>query len=77
LSFRWRDLGVLIVAATLDILCPLSQGWATDSPKATLPTARYDFGSITQGKAVSHCFELENTGTAPLKITEWNCPCLR
>ncbi len=68
LNFRWRDLGVLVVAATVGICCPPSQGWAADSPKATVPAPSYDFGTIAQGETVSHCFELENNGTAPLKI---------
>ncbi len=69
LNFRWRNLGgVLVVAATLVICCPPAQGWAAGSPKATVPAPSYDFGTIAQGETVSHCFELENNGTAPLKI---------
>ena len=60
---------MLVVAATVGIYCSLSQGWAAGSPKAIVPTPSYDFGTITQGETVSHCFELDNNGTAPLTIT--------
>jgi hypothetical protein len=42
---------------------------AAGSPKAIVLAPSYDFGTITQGATVSHCFELKNNGTAPLTIT--------
>ncbi len=60
---------MLALAATFGICCPPAQGWASGSPKAIVLAPSYDFGTITQGETVSHCFELENNGTAPLKIT--------
>jgi hypothetical protein len=67
LNFRWRDIGVLVLAATVGICCPSSQGWAAGS-QAMMSAPSYDFGTVKQGEKVSHCFELENKGAAPLKI---------
>jgi hypothetical protein len=35
----------------------------------------YDFGKIPQGKPVTHVFEVFNTGTSPLKISNVSATC--
>ena len=47
-----------------------STGQAADLPKAFAPSESYDFGGVKQGDKVSHCFKLENQGSAPLKTTQ-------
>lgn len=63
LRLRWLGLGVLAL-----ILCSqTSTVRAADSPTAFVPVKNYDFGTVKKGEKVSHCFKLENRGTAPFK----------
>ena len=55
-------------AITATIICSTSIGRAAAAPKAVVPVTTYDFGAVKQGEKVSHCFTVENRGTAPLKI---------
>jgi hypothetical protein len=50
-------------------LCCLAQrGRAAGTPAAFAPVKSYDFGTVKKGEKVSHCFRLENHGSAALKI---------
>lgn len=42
---------------------------STSGPAITFAGDRYEFGDIKQGDKVEHTFEFENTGTAPLIIS--------
>ena len=66
-KFHGRGKAALVVVAAA-ALCFASQVGAADSPKAFVPAGSYDFGTVKQGERVSHCFELRNQGSAPLKI---------
>ena len=62
---RLHCLGLGVLALTLCSQTPAVR--AEDSPKAFAPVRNYDFGTVKQGEKVSHCFKLENRGSAPLK----------
>ena len=62
-------LGAFAFAAALALCSLRSTGWAAGLPKVVVPARHYDFGIVKQGEKVSHCFELGNRGTAPLKTT--------
>ena len=47
----------------------------TDGPEITFEKASKDFGDITQGDKVEHVFKLENTGNAPLVISNVAATC--
>jgi protein-disulfide isomerase len=63
LRLHWRVLGVLV----LTLCSQTATVRAEDSPKAFAPARNYDFGTVKQGEKVSHCFKLENRGSAPFK----------
>lgn len=65
---RLRIRAVAAIAAAAALISPVSSGWTADTPKAVVPVTSYDFGAVKQGEKVSHCFKVENRGTAPLKI---------
>src|SRR6266851_67894 len=65
----WPGLGAFAFAAALALCSLRSTGWAAGLPKVVVPARHYDFGIVTQGEKVSHCFELGNRGTAPLKTS--------
>lgn len=44
-------------------------------PQITLEEKTFDFGDIQQGDKVEHLFSLENTGTAPLILTNVQTTC--
>jgi hypothetical protein len=67
-TLRRRGSTALLVAAAAAFLFISSSGRAAETPKAFVPAASYDFGTVKQGEKVSHCFELRNQGSAPLKI---------
>lgn len=46
-----------------------------DGPVITFSEKSKDFGDITQGTKVEHTFKLENTGTAPLTISNVATTC--
>jgi len=46
-----------------------------DGPVITFSEKSKDFGNITQGTKVEHTFKLENTGTAPLTISNVATTC--
>jgi Protein of unknown function (DUF1573). len=41
----------------------------------TVKETTYDFGKIQQGRPVTHTFEITNTGTAPLLLTNVQASC--
>lgn len=45
------------------------------SPQFTFESIIYDFGKIEQGEKVQHTFNFENTGTAPLIISNIKTTC--
>ncbi len=45
------------------------------SPRLVIPDQLHDFGSINQGAVVEHKFEVQNKGTAPLKIRKLSPSC--
>lgn len=47
----------------------------TDGPEITFEKSSKDFGDITQGDKVEHVFKLENTGNAPLVISNVAATC--
>lgn len=47
----------------------------TDGPVLTFKESSKDFGDITQGEKVEHVFKLENTGNAPLVISNVAATC--
>ena len=46
-----------------------------DGPEITFEETSFDFGDIYQGDKVEHIFNLENTGTQPLIITNVQTTC--
>ena len=48
---------------------------ATNGPVNTFEESSKDFGDITQGDKVEHTFKLENTGNAPLVISNVAATC--
>lgn len=48
---------------------------ATNGPVITFGESSKDFGDITQGDKVEHTFKLENTGNAPLVISNVAATC--
>lgn len=48
---------------------------AANGPIITFVESSKDFGDITQGDKVEHVFKLENTGTAPLVISNVAATC--
>ena len=48
---------------------------ATKGPVITFEESSKDFGDITQGDKVEHVFKLENTGKAPLVISNVAATC--
>lgn len=64
LRFPSLGLGFVLILA----LCStISTARAADSSASLAPNPSYDFGTVKQGEKVSHCFALENHGTAPIK----------
>lgn len=60
------------------ILCLFSLAAAQEEEKApqlVFGETAYNFGTVAQGTVVEHKFELENRGTAPLKITKIDPSC--
>ena len=67
MNFRFL---VLVLAGT--VLLP---ALASAAPEITAPQDRFDFGSIEQGKKVTHSFEIRNSGDALLQIREVDASC--
>ncbi len=44
-------------------------------PRITFTEDKFEFGDIHQGDQVEHVFEFENTGTAPLILTDVRSTC--
>jgi hypothetical protein len=65
---RLHSLGVGVFALTLCSIAPTAR--AAGSPKASASVQSFDFGIVKKGEKVSHCFRLENRGSAPLKIEQ-------
>lgn len=59
------------LAATLVMLVAAAE----KRPAFHLDRPSFEFGSVVFGQLVSHRFELQNRGDAPLRITEVNAPC--
>jgi len=47
----------------------------TQYPKITFEESEFDFGNIAKGTNVEHVFKFENTGNAPLVITNASSSC--
>lgn len=47
----------------------------TQYPEITFEETEFDFGNIAKGTAVEHVFKFENTGNAPLVITNASSSC--
>lgn len=47
----------------------------TDGPVITFEETEFNFGDIHQGDKVTHVFDFENTGNAPLVITNVQTTC--
>lgn len=54
-----------------------SQTIATDKPAdvLALKETEHDFGKIPQGKPVYYLFDIQNTGTTPLKLDDVHASC--
>ena len=48
---------------------------AAAAPHAAVRETAFDFGKITEDRALTHTFVIKNTGTAPLKIEEVDPDC--
>lgn len=48
---------------------------STNGPEITFEEENHDFGDITQGDVVEHVFKFENTGKAPLIISNAKTTC--
>ena len=59
---------VLVVALAL-------AATASAQPKAVVASSVHDFGDVQRGQVVSHSFEIQNTGDAPLEITRVRTTC--
>ncbi|MBZ0110988.1 MAG: DUF1573 domain-containing protein [Thermoanaerobaculia bacterium] len=64
-----------LALSTALVLSVSSQGWAQAEPKAVVPEPVFDAGTVVKGKVVSHTFEIENKGAAPLEIREVRPAC--
>jgi len=54
----------------------LTCSWAQSlAPRITTKSDSFDFGQIREGQIVKHSFEIENSGTAELKISEVRTSC--
>lgn len=69
-----RKLLILLVAAMMSISVQ-AQEKTVDGPAITFEESSKDFGDITQGDKVEHVFKLENTGNAPLVISNVAATC--
>jgi len=69
-----RKLLILLVAAMMSISVQ-AQEKTVDGPVITFEESSKDFGDITQGDKVEHVFKLENTGNAPLVISNVAATC--
>jgi hypothetical protein len=52
-----------------------SSSVSNKSPKLFLPETQYDFGSVAEGKIVSHTFKIVNKGKATLDIKDIKTSC--
>jgi hypothetical protein len=67
-SLRKRIPVVLSVSSWLVVLVVLSHALALDTPKAVFTETRFHFENVICGSVVEHDFELQNNGSAPLRI---------
>ena len=66
---------VILLAVALVTVSVQAQEKAVDGPVITFKESSKDFGDITQGDKVEHVFKLENTGNAPLVISNVAATC--
>jgi hypothetical protein len=62
---RLHGLGLGLLTLALAAHTPTAP--AAGPPASLAPVQSYDFGTVKQGEKVSHCFALENRGTAAIK----------
>ena len=66
---------VILLAVALVTFSARAQEKVVDGPVITFEESSKDFGDITQGDKVEHVFKLENTGNAPLVISNVAATC--
>ena len=67
---------VTMIFGIFVVFCAFAQEETlTDGPYITFEESSFDFGDILQGDKVEHIFAFENTGTAPLIITNVQTTC--
>jgi len=66
MRYRCSTLITLLVAVCSD---PALLSAEASAPRGVVADDTYDFGSVNQGRLVSHAFTIKNTGAAALRIT--------
>ena len=67
---------VTMIIGIFAVVCAFAQEETiVDGPYITFEETSFDFGDIHQGDKVEHIFAFENTGTAPLIITNVQTTC--
>ncbi len=70
-----RKLVFLMAMAMVAFSAKAQEKAITNGPVITFEESSKDFGDITQGDKVEHVFKLENTGKAPLVISNVAATC--
>ncbi|MBD3626711.1 MULTISPECIES: DUF1573 domain-containing protein [Cyclobacterium] len=70
-----KKLLTFALALALSTALAMAQEKTADGPVITFEESSKDFGDITQGDKVENVFKFENTGTAPLVISNVAATC--
>ena|SRR5690606_21567581 len=70
-----RKFAILLAVALVTLSAQAQEKAATNGPVITFEESSKDFGDIKQGEKVEHTFKLENTGNAPLVISNVAATC--
>jgi hypothetical protein len=70
-----KKLATLVLAIVFGAGLALAQEKTADGPVITFEESSKDFGDITQGEKVENVFTFENTGNAPLIISNVAATC--
>jgi hypothetical protein len=72
---RRTHLGAAFLAFSAALALMLAPLCAQQNPALKFKEEKWDFGSVKQGKVLTHVFQFDNTGTAPLIISNVRTSC--
>ena len=63
-------IGIVAAVALWGAVAAATAHPATEAPELDSPETIYDFGTLVEGRSVSHEFVIANKGNAPLRILD-------